>query len=522
MSNKPITILLIEDNSYDVEVIKRALDKATGATFDLVCAVRLSEGLTILARGGIACLLLDLGLPDSRGIDTFTQVYAQAKDIPIVILSGLEDESLAIETLSKGAQDYLVKGKDYLNTELLTRSIRYAIQRKKTEQDLFTERRKMEEEIQKIQKLESVGVLAGGIAHDFNNILSAILTNIQIAKMQKREDISKHLEKVEKAIYRATNLTHQLLTFAKGGAPIKKLGSVIGLLQETAIFVLHGSNVTCEFSIAGDLWPVECDKSQISQAINNFIINAREAMPEGGTVVISAKNLLVEKGKDLPVEEGKYIEISIKDEGIGIPKENIHKIFDPFFTTKHKGDGLGLASAYSIIKNHDGYIKAESKLGVGTTFNVYLPAREERIAIRGKEVEEIPCGQGRILLMDDEEIVREATGEVLKYLGYEVEFAKNGHEAIKLYKKAEESKQPFDLVIMDLTIPGGMGGKEAIGKLKEIYPGVKAIVFSGYSNDPVMADPEKYGFCGVLPKPYKIKEMGEVLHKVLTRKFNTE
>ncbi|MDI6794043.1 MAG: PAS domain S-box protein [bacterium] len=376
-----------------------------------------------------------------------------------------------------------------------------------------TEKRAMQEELLKVQKLESLGILAGGIAHDFNNILTTILGNINLAQAyypQQADKVLKKLETAERASLRAKDLTQQLLTFARGGAPIKKIISIAKLLQETTTFALSGANVRSEFSLPDALWPIECDPGQISQVIDNLIINAREAMPEGGIVEVKAENIMIEAGCALPLPEGKYIKVAIKDQGPGISKEHFQKIFDPFFTTKEEGRGLGLTTVHSIIKRHGGYIELESEPDAGTTFYIYLPASGEKL-IEEKEVDRIFRGEGKILLMDDETDVRETTGGLLKYIGYEVEFTGDGAEAIELYKKAKESGRPFEAVILDLTIPGGMGGKEAVAKLIEIDPEVRAIVSSGYSNDPIMADFREYGFSGVVSKPYKIEELSQAL-----------
>jgi two-component system cell cycle sensor histidine kinase/response regulator CckA len=384
----------------------------------------------------------------------------------------------------------------------------------------ITEKRRLEQELIKADKLESVGILAGGIAHDFNNILTAILGSIALAKMYtKPEDkIFQRLRGAETASLRARHLTQQLLTFSKGGAPIKKTAFISELLKDTATFALSGSNVRCKFSIPGDVWPVEVDEGQISQVISNLIINASQAMPEGGMIKARAENIAVDAEQGLPLKEGRYMKISIEDQGIGIPKDHLQKIFDPYFTTKQKGSGLGLATAYSIVRRHDGCIQVKSELGVGSTFHIYLPASSKEALIEKELREGIPAGEGKILLMDDEELIREVAGEMLEILGYEVEFAKDGAEAIELYKKAKESAHPFDAIILDLTVPGGMGGKETVQELIEIDPEAKAIVSSGYSTDPVMADFKKYGFGAVVAKPYKIKELGEALHKVIMGK----
>ena len=367
-------------------------------------------------------------------------------------------------------------------------------------------------------KLESIGTLAGGLAHDFNNILTAILGNVTLAKVysEKDSELYEVLVEAEDASLRAKGLTQQLLTFARGGAPIKKIVSIAGMLRDTATFALSGSNARCQFSIPDDLWNVEIDEGQISQAIHNIVLNAQQVMPQGGTIQLRAENVSP-KARQEPLLKGRRcVKISIEDHGTGIPEEHLGKIFDPYFSTKQRGSGFGLATSYSIIKNHRGLIIVESKLGVGTTFHIYLPAAKGRIAAKKVQKEKHFVGKGRILIMDDEEIVLHVGGRMLKHIGYdEVEFAKDGAEAIKLYKKARKSGNPFDVVIMDLTIPGGLGGKQTIKKLLEIDPEVKAIVSSGYTDDPIMSKFKKYGFSGVVSKPYTIEELGKVLHDLI-------
>ena len=380
------------------------------------------------------------------------------------------------------------------------------------------ERKRMEGELLKTGKYESLGVLAGGIAHDFNNLLTGIIGNISLAKTFARpeEKIYEILERSEKACFRATELTTQLITFAKGGAPIKKTVLINDLIKDSVSFVLSGSNIRCEFSIQDDLWPVEVDEGQIRQVISNLIVNAAEIMPEGGVIKVRAENITISIKDTLLLKEGKYIRVFIEDQGIGIPKELLGKVFDPYFTTKQKGSGLGLSTAYSIIHKHAGVITVESALGVGTTFCIYLPASKKIAARKASTHEEASIiRQGKILVMDDEEMVRKLAGDLWSIIGYEVGLARDGKEAIELYRKAKEVGKPFDIVMLDLTIPGGMGGRETIKRLLEIDPDVKAIVVSGYSNDPIMADCKAYGFIGAVTKPYNIEELRKLVGEII-------
>ena len=385
----------------------------------------------------------------------------------------------------------------------------------------ITEKRQMEDELLKAQKLESIGILAGGIAHDFNNILTAILGNISLARMvagASNDTLAKRLDNAEKATTAARELTQQLLTFAKGGAPILKTESIGDCIRDSVSFVIRGANVLVEYHIADDLWAVEADKSQLTQVINNLVINAIQAMPKGGVVRVTAVNRSAPQPGSLPQITGPHVEITISDQGIGIEPQHLTKIFDPYFTTKTGGSGLGLATAFSIVKRHQGALTVESTVGVGTVFHIYLPASDREIRPQlGEPMEESRTnGKGRVLVMDDEALIRDIAGEMLEFIGYSVDLAATGEEALERYLEARERGAPFDAVIMDLTIPGGMGGEEAIGRLLEVDPNARAIVSSGYSNDPVMRDFRRYGFRGVVTKPYKIKELTVTLSQVLT------
>ena len=382
-----------------------------------------------------------------------------------------------------------------------------------------TKEKRIEEELQNARKIESIGVLAGGIAHDFNNILTAITGNISLAKMFTDPDskAQKRLDEAEKACLRATALTQQLITFSKGGVPIKRTTSIKELLKDSASFALRGSNVKCELTIQDDIYPCDIDNGQISQAFNDIVMNADQSMPEGGVINVNVSNITVDKNDNLPLKDGEYVKITIQDKGVGIAPEHMDKIFDPYFSTKEKASGLGLASSYSIIKNHGGYIGVDSKIGEGSTFTLYLPASkiiykaEERKKSQKTSLPE----RGKILIMDDEEPVRSAAKEMLTYLGYEADVAVDGDEALAMFKDAIASDSPYTVVILDLTIPGGMGGNETVKHLKKINPDVKAIVSSGYSNDPIMAEYKKYGFASIIIKPYRISDLEDALKQTI-------
>ncbi|MFA5266505.1 MAG: ABC transporter substrate binding protein [Methanoregula sp.] len=387
----------------------------------------------------------------------------------------------------------------------------------------ITERQKLENELARTHKLESLGLLAGGIAHDFNNILTAIFGNIILARMHVGEDSPgfERLAEAENAMVRAKELTQQLLTFSKGGAPVKETADITAIITDSTKFMLRGSQSRCEFAIEPDLWTVDIDVGQISQVINNIVINADHAMPGGGIIHVSAQNCTLTKGTPLPLTPGRYVKITIADKGSGILKENLTRIFDPYFTTKAKGSGLGLSTALSIIRKHSGHIEIESEPGKGTSVHIYLPASEKSLNGSTTGNGQPVHGSGRILVMDDEEAILDMASALLSHFGYRSSVALDGEEAIALYKEASAKNDPFAAVIMDLTIPGGLGGKETIARLVEFDPRVKAIVSSGYSTDPIVANFRQYGFVGILTKPYTAKEMSEIIKKVLSVKMDT-
>ena len=375
----------------------------------------------------------------------------------------------------------------------------------------------LERQLLQAQKLESLGVLAGGIAHDFNNILTAIMGNISYARMD--HDASQHayepLIRAEKAAKRAAGLAKQLLSFSKGGEPVKKFISVRQAVEDAVSLVLSGSSVEAVIDLPADLHAVNADEGQLSQAFHNIIINAVQAMPDGGRLIVSARNVAI-TGESRPGPAGgAYVEITFADKGCGIAAEDLERIFDPYFTSKADGSGLGLASTYSIIKKHTGHISVSSTPGKGTTFTILLPGCGEPVSEELKEAHppDAPHGVYSILVMDDDEMVRELADITLKRFGYEVVCCDNGAAAVALYRTTREEGVPFSLVIMDLTIPGGMGGLEAARQILAYDPEAQLIVSSGYSDDPVMANYADYGFCAALEKPYNVEEVARILQR---------
>ena len=375
-----------------------------------------------------------------------------------------------------------------------------------------------EEELVKWQKLESIGTLAGGIAHDFNNFLAAILGNISLAKqiLDPGSKAVARLEAAERASDRASELAGKLLTFSKGGKPVRERISLESIVQDSALLSVRGTPVRCEFGIAEGLWATDADAGQIGQAISNLVINAVQAMPGGGTVRIRGANVIIGQGEMAYVKPGPYVKIEVTDTGVGIPGKNLKRIFDPYFTTRENGSGLGLTTSYHIMKNHGGNLFVESEPGTGTTASLYLPASTECMPrVAEAEEETARDGKWRVLVMDDEDLVRDMEIGMLEHLGCEARGARDGSEAIGMYKDAAMEGTPFDLVVMDLTVPGKMGGKEASARLLGMHPDARMIVCSGYSSDPVMSDHAAYGFLGMLGKPFHMEELKRVVEQVL-------
>ena len=382
----------------------------------------------------------------------------------------------------------------------------------------ITDSLRLKNELQKREKLESIGILAGGIVHDFNNILVAIMGNISLAKMDIPEKSEPFilLNEAEKASDRAKDLTNQLLTFSKGGAPIFKTSNIIDIIKETSEFTLRGSKVKCHYDFEKECITADIDCSQFSQVISNLVINAVQAMPQGGQLRISA-SLKTNSNADAGFDDSlKYARITIADEGIGIAPDNIKKIFDPFFTTKEKGNGLGLSGCYSIISNHHGYIEVDSEIGKGTAFNVFIPVSPNQISENENENDDNYNGSEHILVVDDDKSVRTLMSNMLGRFGYEAITVESGEKAVNICEKAVKSGSSFDAAIIDLTIPGGMGGEDIIVELKKINPQIKAIVSSGYSDNQILAYYEDYGFASRISKPFTSSEVGHELKRVLS------
>jgi PAS domain S-box-containing protein len=383
------------------------------------------------------------------------------------------------------------------------------------------ERIELERKLLHSQKLESLGILAGGIAHDFNNILTGILGNLSILRIlvPNSDKALERLERCEKAVSQATSLTCQLLTFAKGGDPVKKPLNLGHVIENAVSLALTGSNVTGETNIAKDLWTVAADEGQIGQVLNNLLINAAQAMPRGGAIQVQAANRLLDPDhqQSTSLKSGRYVEINVSDHGQGIPSEHLAKIFDPYFTTKETGTGLGLTSAYSIVNKHGGDIRVSSQVREGTRFEVYLPATVESTDCEESSVSQaIAYGNGSVLVMDDEAYIRDMVSEMLSHLGYDFQGCCCGEELIRIYREKIDQGQVPDAVIIDLTIRGGMGGLDAATAILEMDPAARLIVASGYSTDPVMANHREYGFSAALAKPYRLEDLGTTLAQVLT------
>ncbi len=384
----------------------------------------------------------------------------------------------------------------------------------------ITDRKKAEEELMKAQRLDSLGVLAGGIAHDFNNLLTGLFGFIDLAQscVTDNREATEYLDEALTCFSRASDLTRQMLTFAKGGVPSRKVISVEPTLRESIQLSLSGSNIKAEVDVPDDLPSIKADRSQLHQVFNNVLLNARQAMPDGGVVAIEVRQVELEEDKLREMAAGRFLQVSVRDQGTGIPSELLPKIFDPFFTTKQAGSGLGLATAYSIIKKHDGHIAIDSDMGVGTTVTITLPAAREDTKQKAQESRGASNNDGDVLIMDDEPMVRIVASQMIQSMGYATICAKSGEEALSVYEKYMKDGKKFSAVVLDLTVVGGMGGAETMRKLLELDPNARGIVSSGYSDSEVLANPREHGFKARVAKPFRMDDLVRALDSVVVEK----
>jgi PAS domain S-box-containing protein len=483
--------VITTDTSGRVELVNAEAERLTGWTQDGANGKPLTEVFRIV-DSKTGRVLRDI----SRNVlRTGRMVSPRSDSITLVSREGSE------RFIAHGASPIFSKSGKIVGTVLVFQDI--------------TDRKRMEDELLKAQKMESLGLLAGGIAHDFNNFLAAVLLKSQMGLrvLDQGRNPAQYLRSIEDVASEACEVTQQLLTFAKGGAPIKKAASIRNLLLEARKFSLRSTDVRFNFDVSEDLWDAEFDRGQMNQVINNLVVNGEQAMPGGGTLLIRAHNHQVDEfDQEFELSAGNYIRISVQDEGVGISAENLARVFEPYFTTKPDGHGLGLAGVYSIINRHGGRISVKSEVGKGTTFSFCLPAAAESAATEPEETAAaLIRGSGRILVMDDDPLLQECAGELLQELGYDVVVVADGLEALNVYKQEAHHNRPFNAVILDLLVREGMGGKDTMRMLREFDPDVKAIVSSGYSSDTVMANPEKHGFSAVLNKPFTMEKLASVL-----------
>ncbi len=386
----------------------------------------------------------------------------------------------------------------------------------------ISDQKKMETEVVRSRNLQSLATLAGGIAHDFNNLLMAIVGNLSLAKLNTSKNLSaiEYIEEAERVSFLGKNLTQQLLTFSRGGNRVRNIVQLESIVASMAAEILHGKSIRCVYDITPGVFPVEADREQLRQVFENVLRNAKDAMPAGGKISIKIRNVRFAPDDRLPLIQEDYVRISISDEGVGILPEDIPRVFDPYYTTKvmgsEKGVGLGLAISYAIVKQHGGNITLESTKGHGSVFHVDLPAYNREVSADKPTREDRPMKKtGRILLLDDEPLILEVTRELLNYLGYTAIVVQSGEEAVSLYNRAMQLNEPFDAVILDLAVQGGMGGKEVVRELLRSDPNVKAIISSGYLTDPIVEHYEDYGFAEVLTKPYDADELDRKLRKII-------
>ncbi|MDM8554787.1 response regulator [Desulfococcaceae bacterium HSG7] len=508
-------ILLVDDDTLVLEF--------TGITlinqgYELKTAESGEEALKLLEEEAFDLVITDLVMDAIDGIDVLKAVKEKYADTMTIIFTGYGNLSSAVEALRLNAEDYLLK-------PCKIEDMVFRIERCLEKLELKRRIRRMEADAIKARKFETIAVMTDGIAHDYNNLLSVVMGNISLAQTYLKPDDknTKLLSNAEKALIQIKDLTQQLFTFSENFTPMKKNIAIAPMLKSLAMLFTSESESECHFDIADNLWSVEIDRAQIGQVIRNLVLNAEDAMPLGGTIKISAINKEITRENKSVTSPGEYIEISIEDRGVGIPPELTDKIFDPYFSTKEKGVqkgmGLGLAICHSVIKKHGGYLKVKSKPGEGSVFSFLLPASSRKTVksgtLRIPSLHTPPKISEKILVMDDEEMIRELSAEMLRRLGYDAICSDEGIKTLSLYQEAMEIGEPFDAAILDLTIRGGMGGIETMRELLKIDSQAKAIISTGYSVNEIMMDYKKYGFCGVIAKPYSFQKLHDVLSRVL-------
>lgn len=505
----PASLLCVEDDPVDREDLV-ALLKRHFPSLKVYEAQNGQEGLELYRKLQPDAVITDVSMPLRGGLSMAQQILALNPNAVIVAVSGHPEVHFLLEAINMGLRGYLLKPLDHkLFLESVTRCLSQVAREK--------EARQQQEEIERAHRLESLGLLAGQLAHDLNNILTGVLGNISFAQtlIGDRGPLREPLKEAEEAAYRAADLARQLLTFAHGGKPVRRETSVRHLVGEALSLALRGADISVTVRIPDGIDAVQADVGQIRQAFSNILLNANHALP-GGEVTVTAEN--VTRSATGLTQPGKYVRITFADEGCGIPEEERQKVFEPFFSTKPGAPGLGLAATHCIVTRHGGDIAVESAPGQGTTITCHLPSTG-RPFVESQKPSLAPLRKGKrgaVLLMDDESVVRKVTGKMLQCLGHSVITCNDGNQAVELFRQAMEAGAPFEAVIMDLTVVGGMGGKEAAQHILALYPAARLLVSSGYYDDPVLADYRDYGFCAVLPKPYKSCDLVELLGGLLS------
>ncbi|MBN2419436.1 MAG: response regulator [Deltaproteobacteria bacterium] len=512
MNDNPIRVLLIEDNRGDARLIQEILSEATWRLFEMVVAERLSEGLLVLSDSAFDLILLDLSLPDSSGLDTLARIHADSPQTPVVVLTGLDDDTLAIEAVRRGAQDFLVKG--HIDAELLSRTIRYSIERKKAEK----EKEQLQLQLANAQKMEAIGTLAGGVAHDLNNILTGLINYPELLLLKMGEDnpYRDHILKMKKSGEKAASIVQDLLTLARRGVSVAQVVNLEGIVREYLIspecekLKRFHPEIRIETRFEDNLFNIMGSPVHLSQTVMNLVSNAAESMPDGGKILISTKNIYLERPcKDNDVlKEGRYVVLTVSDRGTGMSPEVMERIFEPFFTKKvmgRSGTGLGLAVVWGTIKDHSGHIDIKSSVGEGTTFTLYFPATQKKLDQRqdGSSIKDF-MGKGEtILVVDDVREQREIASELLSELSYSVITVSSGEEAIEYIKNNR-----VDLLFLDMIMDPGMDGLETYKRILELNPGQKAVIASGYSETELVKEAKRLGAGQFIRKPYTLNKLG--------------